>query len=47
MMATSRLELLWALWATASDQDGETVSLTEEHLRGSVVQGDLRMLTPE
>ena len=47
MMAASRLELLWALWATVSDQDGNTVILTEEHLRGSIVQHDLGMLTPK
>jgi hypothetical protein len=45
IMAASRLELLWALWATVSDQDGGTVSLTEAHLRGSIVHRDLRTLT--
>jgi hypothetical protein len=45
MMAASRLELLWALWATVSDQDGDTVSLTEAHLRGSIVYHDLKALT--
>ena len=44
-MVASRLELLWALWATVSDQDGDTVSLTEAHLCGSVVQSDLELLS--
>lgn len=33
VMADSRLNLLWALWASVSGQDGATVTLTEAHLR--------------
>jgi len=40
-MAVSRLELLWSLWASVSDQPEETVTLTEQHLRGGVVRRDL------
>ncbi len=40
-MAASRLELLWSLWASVSEQRKETVTLTEQHLHGSVVRRDL------
>jgi len=50
--APSRLDLLRGLWASVSgqegaDQDGSTVTLTEAHLQGSVVQADLRRLNRE
>lgn len=41
MMAASRLDLLWALWASVSDEEKETVILTEAHLQGGNVQADL------
>lgn len=44
-MAASRLELLWALWTSVSSQDGDTVQLTEEHLRGSVIRRDIKLLS--
>jgi len=57
LSADSRLDLLWALWASVSDQvidDGHgsvtiipTVLLEEEHFRGSIVQRDIRALNRE
>jgi hypothetical protein len=44
---TSRLDLLMGLWQIASDQEGGAVTLTEEHLNGSVVQAHLRQLNAE
>lgn len=32
VMAASRLDLLWALWASVSHQDRDAVTLTEAHL---------------
>lgn len=47
MGSSTRLELLWALWASVSDQTGDTVTLEEHHLRGSIVQRDIRQLQKE
>lgn len=44
---TQVLELLWELWRAVSDQPVDKVTLTEEHLRGSVVQNDIRKLSEE
>ena len=46
MGARSRIELLWGLWGSVSTQ-GDDVTLTEDHLQGSIVQRDLRDLTRE
>ena len=57
LQAETRLDLLWELWATVSDQVSPhekggllmnaEVTLTEAHLQGSVVQRDLRQLQRE
>lgn len=47
MMMPSRLELLWALWQGVSDQTEKDVTLTEDHLRGSILHRHLRELTKE
>jgi hypothetical protein len=47
MMAASRLELLWGLWRTVSDQNGDTLTLTEEHLQGSIFRRDIQELECE
>lgn len=46
-MQHSRLELLWELWRSVSDQPIENVALTEDHLRGSVYRKHLRELSKE
>jgi len=55
MLSESREDLLWALWAAVSHQtpvpgvSGRQagITLTEAHLRGSVIQEDLRALNRE
>lgn len=44
-MLPSRLELLWELWRSVSDQPVERVALTEAHLRGSILHEQLRELS--
>lgn len=47
MMHASRLELLWELWRSVSNQPVERVTLTEDHLQGSVYHKHLRELGKE
>jgi len=48
MRAQSRRDVLLGLWASVSEQDGKGgVLLTEEHLRGSLVQAHIRDLWQE
>ena len=47
MMQDSRLELLWEIWRSVSDQPAGHVTLTEAHLQGSVCRQHLRELSRE
>lgn len=47
MRAESRHDLLLSLWASVSDQEGDSIAILEDHLKGTLVQAQLRQLWKE